>query len=153
MNVTVDEVHGLSELDAFLRTLPDELQRKMLYSALMTGAKPIMDQAKRNVQSRFGGSVDYTGRLERGITRGRVRKTGLAARVNVSLKGGRNNPDNPFYGRFLEFGTSKMEPKPWLRPAGEMRRTEAGREFNRALQTQIQKWCKANGVTFRPGSI
>jgi len=141
----------------------------MLYSALMTAAKPIMDQAKLNVARQFGMSMDYTGTLYRGITRGRQRKTGLAARVNVKLKrpkgesrkqlsGPTGNPvtkkygADPYYGRFLEMGTSRMAAKPWLKPAGVARQADAGRAMNAALQKQVERWCRQNGVTYRPGS-
>jgi HK97 gp10 family phage protein len=180
MNVNVDEVKGLAELDEFLKTLPDKVQRDMLFSSLMTAAKPVMDQAKANVRQQFGASLSYTGTLERGVVRGRRRKTGLAAAVDVKLrrvrgsakppgrkyaKGahttdaprpGRVNTrrpygDDPFYGRFLEMGTSKMAAKPWLKPAGLARQSDAGRALNKALQKQMAKWCKANGVTYRTG--
>lgn len=153
MNVNVDGVRGLAELDNFLKTLPDEMQKNMLYSSLMTAAKPVMDQAKQNVRANFAGSVDWTGTLERGITRGRMKKSGMAARVDVKLRRSRGGgPDDPFYGRFLEMGTSKMAAKPWLQPAGVARQADAGRALNTALQKQVAKWCKANGVTYKPGA-
>lgn len=164
MNVTINEVKGLKELDEFLKTLDDQIQRKMLYSSLMTAAKPIMDQAKQNVEREFGASLRYTGTLAAGVTRGRMKKTGLAARVDVKLKRPKNNAPStirgirkpagadPFYGRFLEFGTSKMRAHPWLRPAAEARSMQAGSEMNKALSKQVAKWCKANGVKYIPGA-
>ena len=162
--ITIDEVKGLAELDKFLETLPEELQRSMLYSALMTAAKPIMDQAKANVQRQFGGSMRWTGTLMTGVTRGRMKKTGLAARVDVKLKRPRGaGPTvingvrkkygtDPFYGRYLEMGTSRMAPQPWLRPAADAKQGEAGEKMNAALQKQALKWCKANGVTYEPST-
>jgi HK97 gp10 family phage protein len=162
--IKVDEVKGLAELDRFLETLPEEMQRSMLYSSLMTAARPIMDQAKSNVQREFGGSMRWTGTLMQGITRGRMKKTGLAARVDVKLKRPKGTGptvingvhkkygNDPFYGRYLEMGTSKMAPKPWLRPAADSKQDEAGEKMNEALQRQVLKWCKANGVTYEPGT-
>jgi HK97 gp10 family phage protein len=155
-------VEGLAEMEAFLRTLPDDIARKMLRSSLMGAARPIMRQAQANVQQTFGNSPRYTGTLAAGIVRGRA-KTGLAARVDVKLKKPRSKAkatvngvkkqsgDDPFYGRFLEFGTSKMPARPFLKPAGMAKQDEAGREMNKALAKQIAKWCKANGVKYRPG--
>ena len=155
-------VEGLAELEQFLQTLPDDIARKMLRSSLMGAARPIMRQAQENVRQLFGGSSRYTGTLEAGIVRGRA-KTGLAARVDVKLKKPRGKGkstvngvpkefgDDPFYGRFLELGTSKMSAKPWLKPAAMDKQDEAGREMNKALMVQIAKWCKANGVTYKPG--
>lgn len=36
-----------------------------------------------------------------------------------------DNPNDPFYWKFLEFGTSKMQARPFLRPAFEARKGEA----------------------------
>lgn len=177
-----DEVPGLSELEAFLKNLPDDISKKMLRSSLMGAAKPIMLQAQDNVLNLFGGSARYTGTLERGIVRGRAR-TGLAARVDVRLKrpkkakgnkGGKKAangqgegvmingvkkkyPDDPYYGRWLEFGRAAskgvpaMEARPFLRLAGMQKQGEAGIEFRKALTVQIERWCKANGLKYSPG--
>jgi HK97 gp10 family phage protein len=155
-------VTGLAELDNFLRALPDDIARKMLRSSLMGAARPIMRQAQENIRANFGGSSRYTGTLESGVVRGRA-KTGLAARVDVKLRkprskgkqtiNGVNKPygDDPFYGRFLEMGTSKMPARPFLKPAAMSKQDESGAEFNKALTAQVMKWCKANGVRYLPG--
>jgi HK97 gp10 family phage protein len=53
---------------------------------------------------------------------------GLAAEIGTGLD----------YGRFLEFGTSKMAARPWLQPAWDQHRKEIVRdvanEMNRALR-------------------
>ncbi|MBC8638270.1 HK97 gp10 family phage protein [Caballeronia sp. EK] len=159
-------VEGLAELDRFLATLPEEVQRKMLSGSLRDAAKPIMDQAALNVLTLFGGSPRSSGVLFSHITRSKTKRTGLAARVNVTLKrprgaaakqGRRINGvykpfgDDPFYGRFLEFGTSKMPARSWLRTAGIAKQDEAGTTMNRALQKRMAAWCKRNGVRFMPG--
>ena len=171
-------VTGLAELEQFLQTLPDNIAKKMLRSSLMGAAKPIMLQAQDNVLRNFGASSRYTGVLEAGIVRGRAR-TGLAARVDVRLKKPKKNDeppksgkkagnnkgpggtingvkkrfgDDPFYGRWLELGRSDMAAKPFLKPAAMQQQDNAGTEFNKALQGQIEKWCKANGVKYVPGA-
>lgn len=175
------EVQGLSELEAFLRNLPDDISKKMLRSSLMGAAKPIMLQAQDNVLQIFGGSSRYTGTLERGIVRGRAR-TGLAARVDVRLKrpkktkggkGGKKAPngqgpgqtingvkkeygDDPYYGRWLEFGRAAgkqpaMEARPFLRTAAMTKQSESNDEFKKALTVQIERWCNANGLKYKPG--
>lgn len=159
-------VEGLAELDRFLATLPDELQRKMLVSSLRAATKPIIARAQLNIERLFGGSPRYTGVLEAGVVAAKQRKTGLAARVNIKTrkpKGSKSNERingvlkpygrDPFYGRFLEKGTSKMPARPWLQPAAMAKQDEAGRQLNLALQKQIAKWCKANGVKFVPGGV
>jgi HK97 gp10 family phage protein len=161
--IKIDSVDGLAEMDRFLATLPDELERKMLLSSLRQAAKPIVAQAKENIQRQFGDSPRYTGVLEAGVVVAKA-KTGLASRVNIKTrkpKGSKTNEvingvkkpygRDPFYGRFLEVGTSKMNSKPWLRPAAMAKQAESGVQLNLALQKQMAKWCKANGVKYVPG--
>lgn len=155
------EVKGLSAVENFLKTLPDEVSRKMLYGALMGGAKPIMDQARQNVLHNFGRSARYTYTLEEAIVRGRMKKTGLAARVDVKIKKGRAKDrmvkagvikpygDDAFYGRFLEFGTSKMPAYPFLKPAADAKACEAVSRFNTTIRKRMARWCKENGVVYR----
>ena len=157
------EVKGLAELDRFLATLPHELQRKMLNTALREAGKPVLDQAKVNIRMLFGSSPRYTGTLEAGMVIAKQRNTGLAARINVKTKKPRGNKtdqtingvkkpygSDPFYGRFLEKGTSKMPARPFLGPAGYARQGDAGRALSESLQKQMARWCKANGVKFVP---
>jgi HK97 gp10 family phage protein len=162
VNVKID-VKGMNEVEKFLKTLPDEVSRKMLYGALMGAAMPIMKQARANVLRNFGRSARYTYTLEEAMVRGRSKKTGLAARVNVMIKKGKvkgktvkygvEKPygDDAFYGRFLEFGTSKMAAKPFLRPAADSMAREAAKRFNNTINKRMAKWCKQNGVRHRPG--
>lgn len=163
--IKIDEVKGLKELDDFLKTLPEELQRTMLNVALRAAGKPILEQAKQNVRSLFGDSARYSGVLESGLVIAKQRKTGLAARVNVKTRKPRGEKwthingvrkpygRDPFYGRWLEKGTSKMAPKPFLGPAGYSRQSEAGRALNASLQKQMLRWCKRNGVKFQTGPV
>ncbi len=167
MSVYVEQhVEGLAELDRFLSTLPENIQRKMLNSALRAAGKPVLDQARQNIRSLFGSSPRYTGTLEAGMVIAKQRNTGLAARVNVKTRKPRGNKTNqvingvkkpygsdPFYGRFLEKDTSKMPARPFLGPAGYSRQGDAGRALNVALSKQIARWCKANGVKYVPGAV
>jgi HK97 gp10 family phage protein len=160
------QVKGLKELDAFLATLPEEVQRSMLSGALRDAAQPILTQAIVNVHNLFSGKPRSSGVLASHITRSKYKRTALAARVNVTLKRPRGAAskapqringvwkpygEDPFYGRFLEFGTSKMRARSWLRPAAIAKQDAAGAALNRALQKRMMAWCKKNGVRYMPG--
>lgn len=164
------QVKGLAELDKFLSTLPVDVQLKILPSSLRVAAKPIMDQAVQNIIANFGSSRRYSGVLASHIVRQKRSAKYYAARITIKVKrpkgkaqkldpapkiNGVTKPygDDPFYGRFLEFGTSKMSARPWLKPAAMARQDDAGRELNRDLQKKLAKWCKANGVKFAPAGV
>lgn len=52
-------------------------------------------------------------------------------------KSGAKNPNDPFYWRFVEFGTSKMPAKPFLRPAFEQSKHQAAKAIIHTLRTEI----------------
>lgn len=58
--------------------------------------------------------------------------------VRVSQRGA-NSPTDPFYWRFLEFGTRKMAARPFLRPAAETKGQEVVAKFMASVIPQIEK--------------
>ena len=52
-------------------------------------------------------------------------------------KSGAANPDDPFYWRFVEFGTSKMAARPFLRPAFESRKFAAALAAREGLREAL----------------
>jgi HK97 gp10 family phage protein len=137
------KVEGLAQLNAFLSTLPTEVQLKLLPPALRVAAKPIMDQAKANIEANFGTSKRYTGTLAASVTRARQKGQVYAAVVNVKTR------KDGYYGRFLELGTSKMPARPWLGPAGMQKQDEAGSVLRDELAVRMMRWCKDNGVEYK----
>lgn len=53
-------------------------------------------------------------------------------------RAGANNPNDPFYWRFLEFGTKKMSARPFLSPATS-KSSEAVSVFMQSVIPQIEK--------------
>jgi HK97 gp10 family phage protein len=54
---------------------------------------------------------------------------------------GAKSPNDPYYWRFVEFGTSKMAAKPFLKPAGDSL-GEALNVFLAEVVPQLEKWNK-----------
>ena len=54
-------------------------------------------------------------------------------------KAGAKNPNDPFYWRFLEFGTKKMKARPFLSPAADSKGNEAIKTFMDSVIPQIEK--------------
>lgn len=61
------------------------------------------------------------------------------ARVRKLGRGGAKNPNDPYYWRFLEFGTRKMAARPFLRPAATSKGPEAIQKFMDSVVPQIEK--------------
>ena len=57
-------------------------------------------------------------------------------------KSGAYNPNDPFYWRFVEFGTSKMPAQPFLQPAFVSKKEQAAREIITTLRDDILREAK-----------
>jgi HK97 gp10 family phage protein len=113
----------------------------------------VRDAARMNRRTSSAGSP-ITGNQVRQYTRGSVAKAisvrtsklatragdvGVFVNVRPIKKGaGRSNPNDPFYWRFLEFGTKFMAARPFLEPAAA-RLTDALAKFEEVLGPQIQR--------------
>lgn len=119
------EVLGLKELDQALRQLAWPAARRALRKGMRKGANVVRDEARAKAP------ID-TGLLKRHIrTRERSEENGdLRFAVEITR--------SAFYGRFLEYGTSKMAAKPFLRPAAENKTEEAVVAMRDAMQEAIE---------------
>jgi len=118
------EIKGLAELDRALQELAWPAARRALRKGMRKGANVVRDEARAKARVK-------TGNLKRKIrTRERREENGdLRFAVEVTR--------SAFYGRFLEYGTSKMAAKPFLRPAAEAKTEEAVTAMRDALQEAI----------------
>jgi len=151
------KMHGLSELNNTLKDLPAVLGEKVLRAALRAGAKPISDEAKLLAPIlKEPDPRRKPGTIKKAITTRKSKKQKYGVYVGVkplkarqilafrqkngAKKGkGANNPDDPFYWIFSEFGTSKMPPTPFLRPAFESKKYEALKRFEDHAQRRVVK--------------
>lgn len=155
------QMEGLEELRRALRMLPENVQKNVLASATQKGAIVIRDDARPRVPvlqqadpRRKAGALRDAVRATRGKRNGSVGsafvyvrmltkkaiakfKRGRAA-AGLRVKGAAN-PDDPFYWRFVEFGTSKMAARPFLRPAFEAKKIDAAERIKDALREGIEK--------------
>ena len=164
MKVTV-EMHGLEGVLATLQSLPAEIVSKRggpVRAALRKGANVIAEQARKN-------APEDTGALKASIivTRGKHLggKKGERYLVRVGkpfkreyVKNRRNIQKGratqttaktyeleelpAIYGRWIEYGTSKMAAKPWLRPAFSAKSAEAMLVAENDLKNSIDKIVK-----------
>jgi len=97
-----------------VKSYRNEIEGKLtdnLQKALEQIGLTVERQAKINVSQSSGHPRVQTGRLRSSITH-EVGQGEVAIGTNV------------YYGKYLEFGTSKMPPYPWLFPAVEGKRSE-----------------------------
>lgn len=141
------EIKGLKELDDVLKTFPEKVQRNAIKSACFAGAAVWRDGAKGRVPVRS----DPPGpiRMGRRSTHGRLPGY-LRASIRVWLKRGKEGGPTvtygigtrgyAFYGKFLEFGTSKMAARPWLRPTVDSLVGWATEAMRSRLQQRIERY-------------
>ena len=113
------EAKGLAELEKVLNDLPLKLEKNIIRGALRAAAKPVVAEAKRLVPvlaipdaRRLAGALRDSIRV-RGVNYRRGRLTGGIVAGGSNKKSGVDT----FYARFVEFGTVKMAPHPFLRAA------------------------------------
>jgi HK97 gp10 family phage protein len=119
------DLKGFKELGERLKAFGPEVAKNGLRSADFAGARVIRDAAKRTVPVK-------SGLLKAQIYAARRRTAEHIAKYSIRVKAkakvskiARSKRTRKYrevagpnvYGRFIEFGTSKMRPQPFLRPA------------------------------------
>lgn len=119
------QVLGLKELDRALQEMAWPAARRALRKGMRQGANVVRDEARAKAP------LD-TGLLKRQIrTRERSEENGdMRFAVEVTR--------SAFYGRFLEYGTSKLAARPFLRPAAESKAEAAVARMRNALAEAIE---------------
>lgn len=149
---------GFRELEQNLKLLGAEMHEKGVKRMMSRAAVPMRDEARRKAPvlaapdgRRQAGTVRNAIRIWRHRTTEYavtyyvgVRELGRAAVRRFKAETGKDakeNPNDPFYWRFLEFGTSKMPARPFMRPAFEANKMRAvqialdeGRKFVRQIR-------------------
>lgn len=165
------KIEGLREIQRAMRDLPQRVERRLLEKSLIAGAVLVRDEARRLAPIlQIPDPRRRAGTLRRAIRVGRVRPEQYTATVWVRMRAltrrqvtkfkktrrgaaGAENPNDPFYWRFVEFGTSKMTARPFLRPAFEARKFAAVKraieDARNRVQTEIAKLGRSAGTLGR----
>ena len=148
-------IEGVDDLLAALRSLPEKIRRRAVRAALRKAGQVISRDAKARTPVLMV-PLPYRrpGTVKRRIS---VRPSKFARQagdegvfVGVKPLRGRadtrrygkasaRNPNDPYYWRFVEFGTRKMTARPFLGPAAQSRGEEAIRSFLRESLPAIEK--------------
>jgi len=146
------KIEGLAELGKALRELPERVARNGLRVSVYAGAKVVRDEARarapKAVQS-LGPNQPPPGTLKRSVIMKHIPELSSLTRQTffVTVRHGKkyrkqgkkgNLSQDAWYWRFVEFGTRKMRARPFLRPALEARRREAGQAMKDRLSERIE---------------
>lgn len=157
-------IEGLAALGRTLAQLPARLEQKIIMGALRAAGQVIRKDAmarvpilskpdprrrpgtvKRNIvvrKTQFKKNSVYVGVAS-------ISKKKLAA-YKAGGKKAANNPNDPYYWIFLEYGTSKMAARPFLRPAFEAKKYDAVKAFEQYLRKrlgeEVQKLAREMGM-------
>jgi HK97 gp10 family phage protein len=154
------EVRGLKELMAGLNALPANLSKNAAFQALNAAARTVRDEAKRRAPVLKGvarGRKPGTLRAAIRASRSRRSKPGqgwhevivrvkpLTGRQRAAFRKaggtrGADNPADPYYWWWVEFGTQKMAARPFLRPAFESTRSQQLEALRRRLRARIEAY-------------
>ena len=134
MNVTFD-VHGLDDIERKLKALGGRAAERALSSGLRAGAAVIVREARKRAPKR-------TGKLRKNIYSFKIKKKNrthaVEYGVGVRVKGKPKDPKNAFYWSFIEFGTSKVPARPFLRPALKAGHSSAVTAMRRKVLQRIE---------------
>lgn len=128
--MSVEAEIKMGDLLKNLEKVPEKVQKRILRGAVRASAKPIVQEARRLVPTSSGNL-----RKSIGVTMGRIRNGVLTAKISPRT-GGKHDG---FYGRFVEIGTAKMSPKPFLRPAFERKGEESIKYFKEYMKKRLEK--------------
>ena len=141
-------VSGLKELQAAMKELPVNIARNVLRGAVNAGATVIREEAKARAPVSSGPPVKGQappGTLKRALYQKQIREKSSAllqtfivgVRQGKSAKKTSKSRIDAWYARFVEFGTSKMAAKPFMRPAFEAKKEAAVQAIKSYLVKRI----------------
>lgn len=121
------KLEGFDELTKKLKEIPVALRKRVIRNALAAGARLVRDEAKRlapvlsptaalKTPYRKSGTVQKAISVRTSKQDRRAGDVGVFVNVRPAKPGqrGAKSKNDPFYWRFLEFGTNKMPARSYL---------------------------------------
>lgn len=122
-------VENPQALSDALRRLDDVASESTLRQAAVAGARVFLDEVKLRVPVRSGLG-------EESLLIAYDREVSVEARIASYIV---TWSKKAFYLRFVEYGTSKMAAKPFLRPSYEAKKSEAARAVAAVFEEKISE--------------
>lgn len=123
-------ITGHKKIDKLFKQLTDKVQKKVVKKAMRKGMKPVLDEVKQNVP------------VDTGATKKDIKiRAGKRSRDRIEVQVSSKN-DN-YIPKFLEYGTSKMQARPFYRPAFESKGEQAKKttmdELLKIIEDELNK--------------
>lgn len=139
------QITGLADLEKRLQEFPDKLAKNILAGAIRAGAVVIQNEARQLAPASAEAHYLGKGKSRVLIQPGELKKKGI--KVRLAPKKSRTLPitywvyvsKRNWYWKFVEFSTSKMAAKPFMRPAFESKKVEATERIREYLAARIDK--------------
>ena len=119
-----------------LDLFPKNVQKNIVVGATRATAGFFRDEVRNTIGARPHPLV-RTGNLQKSI--GTMKRKAPANMVYFSVTPRQGGKNDGFYGRFLEFGTSKMKPYPFMRPTFDTKGENAIDAFFEYSKNRIPK--------------
>ncbi|MFC5524018.1 HK97-gp10 family putative phage morphogenesis protein [Polaromonas jejuensis] len=147
----LQNIAGLKELQAALKELPDRIAKNVLRGSVNAGASVITNEVQTRAPV-YTGEVSQghppPGTLKRAVYQKQIRELSgqLKQTFYVGVRKGKqyqkqgkkgNLSQDAWYAKFVEFGTSKMAARPFMRPAFEAKKSEAVEAIKAYLEKRI----------------
>lgn len=124
------ELEGVDEILNKLQSIGENVGR-LENKALKNAAEPVLEDAKAT--NAFN---DRSGKLRKGLKITNVKKKEGAKYILVGID--KSDNSKIYYGKFIEFGTSKMPAKPFLQPAYEKNKDNIKRTIAETLKEGLK---------------
>lgn len=140
--VEVSSLEGLAELDAKLKALADpRINSAVLRAGAVAGMRKVLAKAKATVPVGTRAHKTYKGRIVApGFAARSLRVKGYTSRDKQRSVAMLGVAPEAFYAvQFIELGTAKIPPRPWLVPAFESTKDEAQAALRDAMLKRLDK--------------
>jgi HK97 gp10 family phage protein len=126
-------IEGVPEVLAQLNEMDRKLSGEVTSAALQAGALPIQNRWKELVRDRAHKTGSYMRSIHTEVIAGH-----MGGRMREAIVG--TDIVDPPYPFFLEFGTSRMAPRPTMRPALDEKASEAEAEVIDVLNVLLAQY-------------
>lgn len=124
------EFTGMSELIEKLQATNAKFN-SVENRSLKAGAQPILDDMKNTTAFK-----DDTGDLRKALAVGRISTKNGVKSIKIGVLQG--DISKAYYGKFIEFGTSKMPARPFIQPAYERHKREVAEIIKEEIQRALK---------------